>query len=141
MRGSATLQGANGIGKAKESTIAIRTWDGSTNDNSLIDANWSGNPAPVSTDIATQDNGGLGNRPTLYAGDTVLLDAWQVSAGVLTLNGSLTTRPFGTTVSGVGTINIVRGGAAKGRCAKTRARSPQAPMATSLTLSLSAAGR
>jgi len=87
------------------SPAAAQVWDGDTDSNWTEDTNWAGDVQPVAAGDAVLDTA-VGNQPTLGAADTVTVNTVGVSAGTLTIDGTLTATN-GTTISG-GTV-IVNG--------------------------------
>ena len=88
------------------------TWTGNSNGDFLTGTNWDGDVAPAPGSAVVIDDGGLGNQPTLGAGDASNVDTVEVSAGSLTVDGNLSATT-GVTVSG-GTLTVGGAGSISG---------------------------
>ncbi len=84
-----------------------QTWDGDTNANWGVATNWNGNVAPSAGDTVTINNGSLGNQPSISSGDSFTVQQTAITAGSLTIGGSLTSN---VTVQNPGTLTIQVGG-------------------------------
>lgn len=93
---------------AQASTI----WDGETSADWGENTNWDSNLAPSAADIAVINNGVLTNQPFILSGDNFTVSQTNISAGVLTIEGSLTSP---VALSGTGVLNLVTGGSVTGQ--------------------------
>ncbi len=92
---------------------AATTWDGETSTDWLTGTNWGGNVAPGPGDAAVINDGGLADQPFLEPGDYSSIESLALSAGVLTLGGTLITTN-GAVISGTGRLVGIFGGVLDG---------------------------
>jgi len=83
------------------------TWDGETSIDWAEATNWDTNAVPGAGSTVTISNGALPDQPTISFGDSFTVTQTNVSAGMLTISGSLTS-PI--TLSGTGLVTINAGG-------------------------------
>lgn len=79
------------------------TWDGDTSADWGTGTNWAGDVAPDFTESALIDDGGLLSQPNIGPGYAFTVRQTTISAGSLTIGGSLSSN---VTVSGSGALTI-----------------------------------
>lgn len=84
-----------------------QTWDGETSTNWGTGTNWAPNGVPAISGSVIINDGGNFNQPLINAGDSFTVQQTAISAGSLTIGGSLTSN---VTVSGTGVLTIQGGG-------------------------------
>ncbi|MFN0163806.1 MAG: PEP-CTERM sorting domain-containing protein [Burkholderiales bacterium] len=93
-----------------------QTWDGETNTNWGTGTNWSGDSVPAVTGTVLVNNGSLANQPSILAGDNFSAQHTGISAGSLTIEGSLLST---VTVSNSGSFIVQSGGVLDGNVTTT----------------------
>ena len=87
---------------------AATTWDGETSTDWQTVTNWAGNSEPGPGDAAVINDGGLADQPFLGSGRNSNVESLALSAGVLTLGGSLSATN-GAVISGTGRLVGIAG--------------------------------